>query len=157
MFLFCYTYWNADALLIYYNDIDLAVNTGKTKYMDVGRHRGKWAYQDRWKSENHNYLGSLLTSQNSIHEERKCRLKAGNSSYYSVQTLLSSRLHFMNFKIKIFKIIFPDVLYRYATCSPTSREECRLVLFKNRILSKENGDWSRIQDEELCSLYLHII
>ena len=37
------------------------------------------------------YLGSLSTNQNSIQEEIKCRLKAGNSCYYSVQTLLSSR------------------------------------------------------------------
>ena len=35
------------------------------------------------------YLGCLLTNQNSIQEEIKCRLKAGNSCYYSVQTLLS--------------------------------------------------------------------
>ena len=32
-------------------------------------------------------LGSLVTNQNYIHEEIKCRLKAGNSCYYSVQTL----------------------------------------------------------------------
>ena len=38
------------------------------------------------------FLGSLLTNQNSIQDEMKCRLKAGNSSYYSVQTHLSSRL-----------------------------------------------------------------
>ena len=31
---------------------------------------------------------SLLTNQNSIQEEIKCRLKAGNSCYYSVQTRL---------------------------------------------------------------------
>ena len=33
------------------------------------------------------FLGSLLTNQNSIQEEIKCRIKAGNSCYYSVQTL----------------------------------------------------------------------
>ena len=32
------------------------------------------------------YLGSLLTNQNSTQDEIKCRLKAGNSGYYSVQT-----------------------------------------------------------------------
>ena len=47
------------------------------------------------------YIGSLLTNQNSIQEEIKCRLKAGNSCYYSVQTLLSSRLLSKNLKIKI--------------------------------------------------------
>ena len=46
------------------------------------------------------YLGSLVTNQNSIHEEIKCRLKAGNSCYYSVQTLLSSRFLSKNLKIK---------------------------------------------------------
>ena len=42
-----------------------------------------------------NYLGSLLTNQNSIQEEIQCRIKAGNS-YYSVQTLLSSRFRSKN-------------------------------------------------------------
>ena len=58
------------------------------------------------------YLGSLLTNQNSIQEEIKCRLKVGNSCYYSVQTLLSSRLLSKNLKIKIYKtIILPVLLY----------------------------------------------
>ena len=47
------------------------------------------------------YLGSLVTNQNSIQEEIKCRLKAGNSCYYSVQTLLSSRLLSRNFMTNI--------------------------------------------------------
>ena len=47
------------------------------------------------------YLGSLLTNQNSIQEEIKRRLKGGNSCYYSVQTLLSSRVLSKNLKIKI--------------------------------------------------------
>ena len=33
------------------------------------------------------YLGYLLTNQNSIDEEIKCRRKARNSCYYSVQAL----------------------------------------------------------------------
>ena len=42
------------------------------------------------KVETFKYLGSLLTNQNSIQEE--IIPKAGNSCYYSVQTLLPSRL-----------------------------------------------------------------
>ena len=34
---------NADVLLKASNDIVLAVNTGKTKYMEIGRRRGKMA------------------------------------------------------------------------------------------------------------------
>ena len=42
---------------------------------------------------------SVLKNENSIYEEMKCRLKAGNSCYYSVQTLFSSRLPSENLKI----------------------------------------------------------
>ena len=58
------------------------------------------------------YLRSLLTNQKYIQEEIKCRLKAGNSCYYSVQTLLSTRLLSKKLKIKIYKTItLPGVLY----------------------------------------------
>ena len=55
--------------------------------MEIGRHRanehikiGSNSYE---KLETFNYLGSLLTNQNSIQEEIKFRLKAGNSCYNS--------------------------------------------------------------------------
>ena len=86
------------------------------------------------------YLGSLVTNQNSIQEEIKCRLKAGNSCYYSVQTLLSSRLLSKNLKIKIYKaIIMLVVLYGYEAWSLTLREERRLRVFENRILRRIFG------------------
>ena len=57
-------------------------------------------------------LGSFMINQNSIQEEIKCRLIAGNSCYYSAQTLFSSRLLSKNLKIKIYKtVILPVVLY----------------------------------------------
>ena len=69
------------------------------------------------------YLGSLLINQNSIKEEIKCRLKAGNSSYNSVQRFLSSQLLLKNLKIKIYKIIIiiimPVVLHGCETWSLT--------------------------------------
>ena len=78
-----------------------------------------------------------MTNKNSIQEGIKCRLKAGHSCYYSVQTLLSSRLVSKNLKIKIYKtIILPVVLYGYGTWSHTLREERRLRLFENRILRR---------------------
>ena len=52
-----------------------------------------------------------MTNQSSILQEIKCRLKAGTSCYYSVQTL-SSRLLSKNLKIKIYEsIILLFVLY----------------------------------------------
>jgi hypothetical protein len=45
-----------------------------------------------------------------------------------------------NIKIKIYKIlILPVVLYGCATWSLTLREECRLSVFENRVLSRIYG------------------
>jgi hypothetical protein len=58
------------------------------------------------------YLGMTLTNQNDIHDEIKSRLNSGNSCYYSVKNLLSSRLISKNLKIKVHKtVILPIVLY----------------------------------------------
>ena len=101
-----------------------------------------------------------MINQNYIYEEIKCRLTAGNSCYYSVQTLLSSRLLSKNLKIIHKTTILPVVLYGYETWSLTLREECRLRVFENRILRRmfglkrdENGEWRRLHNEELHSLY----
>ena len=50
-----------------------------------------------------------MTNQNPIQDEIKFRLKAGNSCYYSVQTLFSSRLFSKNLEIKIYKTIILPV------------------------------------------------
>ena len=81
------------------------------------------------------YLGSLVTNENFIQDEIKCRLKAGNSWYYSVQTLLSSRLLSKNLKMKIHKtIILPVVLYGCEAWSLTLKEVRRLGVFENNIM-----------------------
>ena len=53
--------------------------------MEIGRHRGmianahiKIGNNSYEKVKTFKYLGSLLKNQNSIQEEIKCRLKAGN-------------------------------------------------------------------------------
>ena len=64
-------------------------------------------------------------------------------------------------KIKIYKtIILPVVLYGYETWSLTLREESRLRVFENRFLRRifgpkrdENGEWRRLHNDELHSLY----
>ena len=91
----------------------------------------------------------------------KCRLKAGNSCYYSVQTLLSSILLSKNLKFKINNtIILPVVLYGCETCSLTLKEECMLRVFENRILRRiigtkkdEDGEWGMLHNKELHSLF----
>jgi len=60
--------------------------------------------------EEFKYLGTTLTSQNSLQEEIKSRLKSGNACYHSVQNLLSSSLLSKNLKIKIYRTIILSVV-----------------------------------------------
>ena len=83
---------NADVLLNACKNI--SSNPGKTKYMEVGHHRDMMTNEhiridsnSYEKVKTFKYLGSLVTNQNFIQEEIKCRLKAGNSCHYSVQVL----------------------------------------------------------------------
>ena len=78
----------------------------------------------------------------------------------TVQTL-SSRLLSKNLKIKIYKtIILSVLLYGCETWYFTLRDKRRLKVFENRILRQifgpkqyENGEWRRLHNEELHSLY----
>ena len=112
--------------------------------------------------EEFKYLGTTLTSINSIQEEIKSRLKLGNACYYSVQNLLSSSLLFKNLKIKIYRtIILPIVLYGCETWSLTLGKERRLKVFENRVLRRVfgpkrdevTGEWRKLHNEELSDLY----
>jgi hypothetical protein len=90
------------------------------------------------------------------------RLNSGNACYHAVQNLLSSSLLSRNVKIKIYKtIILPVVFYGYETLSLTLREEHRLRVFENRLLSRIFGPkrnevtvgWIKLHNEELHGLY----
>ena len=86
--------------------------------------------------EEFKHLGTTLTNQNSITEEIKSRLSSGGACCHSVQNLLSSRLLSKNLKIKIYRtIILPVVFYGCETWSLTSREERKLRVFENMVLS----------------------
>jgi len=89
-------------------EIGLDVNADKTKYLVMSR--------DKIAGRNHNkktdnrsfemvdefkHLGTKLTNKNSIQEEIKSTLRAGNACYYSVQNLFSSSLLTKNLNIKI--------------------------------------------------------
>jgi hypothetical protein len=77
------------------------------------------------------YLGTTLTNQNDIHDEKKSTLNLGNTCYYSVQNLLSSRLISKDLKTKIYKtLILPVVLYGCETWSLTLWEEHRLRVLR---------------------------
>ena len=104
-------------------------------------------------------------TQNSIHEEIKCRLQSGNAGCYSVQNLLSPSLLSKNIKVKIYRtIILPFVLYGCETWSPTVSVEHRLRMLWNRVLRKifgptrdeVTGEWGRRHNETLYDLYFSL-
>jgi len=79
-----------------------------------------------------------------------------------VYYLLSSRLLSKNLKIKIYRnIILPVVLYGCETWPLTLREERRLRVFENRVLTRVfrpkrdevTGEWRKLHKEELNNLY----
>jgi hypothetical protein len=96
-------------------------------------------------------LGTTLTNQKDIHDEIKSRLNSGNTCYYSVQNLLSSRLISKNMKIKIYKtVLLPVVLYGCETWSLTLGEEHRLRVFENRVLRIFCLKWRKTDRGENC-------
>jgi hypothetical protein len=112
--------------------------------------------------EEFKYLGTNLTSENSIQKEMKSRLRSGNACYHSVQSLLSSRFPSKNLKTKIYRtIILPVVLYGCDAWSLTAREERKLRVSENMVLRRifeprrdeVTGEWRRLHNEELNSLY----
>ena len=81
-----------------------------------------------------------------------------------IPNTLSSRLISKNLKIEVSMTIRkPVVLYDCETWVFTLREECSIIIFKNRIPRRifgprRDGDgvWRRIHNEELHNLYLNI-
>jgi hypothetical protein len=75
-----------------------------------------------------------------MQEEIKSRLSSVNASYFSVQSLLSSRLLSRNVKVKIYKtIILQFVLCGCETWSLTLREEHILRVCENRVMRRMFG------------------
>jgi hypothetical protein len=118
--------------------------------------------------EEFQYFATNLTNQNVIQEEIKSRLRSGNACYNSEQNILSSSLLSKNLKVEMYiNLTLPVLLYGCETWSHTLREERRLRVFENRVLTrilgpkwdKVKGEWRKLNNEELNDLYcsLHII
>ena len=111
--------------------------------------------------EEFKYLGTALTSQNSIQEEIKSRLNSGSACYRSMQNLLSSSLPSKYIKTEINRtVIFPIVLYGCEMWLLTLREKRQLRVFENRVLrifgsrrDEVTREWRKLHNEELNDLY----
>jgi hypothetical protein len=110
---------NREALVVSSKEIGLEVNVDKTKYMVMHRdqragrnHSLKTDNSSFEKVEVFKYLGKILTSQNSIQEEIKSRLKSQNACCHSMQNCWYYSLLGKDAKINIHRtIIFPVFLW----------------------------------------------
>jgi len=114
----------AEALVLASKEIGLEANADKTKNIvmsqdqTAGCNQNIKIYSSSFERvEEFKYLRTTITNQNSVQEEIKNRLKAGNACYYLVQNLLPSSLLFRTLKIKLYRtIILPVVLYVGVDC-----------------------------------------
>ena len=104
----------------------------------------------------------LISKHNYIHEWIKCRPKAGNSCYYSVQTLFVLTC-LENLEIKIYKQYYCHLCYRLCNMVSYTKKGMQVRVFENRILRRifepkqdENGECGRLYNEEFHSLYLSL-
>ena len=83
-------------------------------------------------------------------------MKSGNACHHPVQNLLSFSLLSKNVKFKVYRlIILPVVLYGCETWLLTLREERRLRVFENWVLSRifgskrdeVTGEWRKLLNE----------
>ncbi|KAJ4445204.1 hypothetical protein ANN_07005 [Periplaneta americana] len=124
--------------------------------------RGDYVGSHNSEVEKFKYLGAPVTNINDTREEIKRRINMRNAYYYSVEKLLSSSLLSKNLKVRIYKtIILPVVLYGCETWTLTLREEQRLRVFENKVLTKifvakrdeVTGEWRKLHNAELHALY----
>jgi hypothetical protein len=134
---------NTETLIDASKEVGLEVNAEKTKYMLLSHLQNAGQNHDI-KIDNRSfenvtqlkYLGTTVTNTNLIQEEIKRRLNFSNACCYSVQNLSSLRLLSKNIKIRIYKsMILPVVLYGCEIWSLTVRQEHRLRVFENKVLS----------------------
>jgi hypothetical protein len=95
-------------------------------------------------------------------EEINSRINSVNACYHSVHSFFFSRLPSSNVKVKIYNTIIPPiVLYGCETQSLILREEHKLRVPENRVLSKISGpkgdevmgEWRKLHNGELHNLY----
>jgi hypothetical protein len=110
-----------------------------------------------------NSIAGIRVSGNFLVNDIHQNFEVGNSCYYSVKNLLSSRLLSKNLKIKVYRnIILPVVLYGCETWSLTLRKESRLRVFENGMLRRifepkrdeVTAEWKKkLHDEKLYDPY----
>jgi len=103
------------------------------------------------------YLGSAVNQNNTIEEEIKERIIAGNRAFYTNQKMFQNKLLSKKSKLKLYwTLIRPVVTYACETWVLKENSIQKLMIFERKILRKifgptkeENGLWRIKTNEEL--------
>ena len=129
-------------------------NAGRSSNMKIDNGHFEWLEEFR-------YLGTTLTSQNSVQVEMKNSLMPGNAWYHSVR-IFCLPYCYPKFKSKIHRtVILRFVSYVIETCSLTLTDERRLRVFEYGVLSRifwpkrdeVTGEWKKQHNEKVNDLY----
>ena len=135
------------------------INENKTKYMMCMRkqHRDNKVEIDNMSFESvQSNLGSTVNQNNTIEEEIKERLIAGNKAFYANQKMFQNKLLSKKSKLKLYwTLIRPVVTYACETWVLKENIIQKLMIFERKILRKifgPNGLWRIKTNEELDEL-----
>jgi hypothetical protein len=145
--------------------ICLVINENKTKSMMSTRKQqrgnkletGDMSFES---IQSFKYLGSTVNQNNTIEEEIKEKLIAGNKAFYANQKMFQSKLPSKKSKLKLYwTLIRPIVTYECETWVLKENSIQKLVIFERKILGKVfgptkevNGLWRIKTNEELDEL-----
>ena len=120
----------------------LLINERKTKYMKCTRKQVK---ENKLEIENisfeavqsFKYLGSYVNKNNTIEEEIKERIIAGNKAFYANWKMFQSKLLSKKTKLKLYRtIIRPILTYASETWVLKENSRQKLMIYERKILQK---------------------
>jgi hypothetical protein len=140
----------------------------KTKYLKCTRKQtldGKLSVESMQfgQVESFKYLGSIVNKNNTIEEEIKERIMAGNEAFYANKRMFQGKLLSKRSKLKLYwSVIIPVVTYACETWVLKENVIQKLMIFERKVLRKifgptkqQNGLWRIKTNEELDKLIKH--
>jgi len=121
------------------------MNNNKTKYLYCTRKTIHPTYintgEEQFEQVNSfKYLGTMVNTDNSIEEEIKERIAAGNMAHHVHKTLFSSKLLSLNVKLQLYNaLIRPTVTYAPETWVLQENVTNKLMTFERKITRKIFG------------------
>jgi len=145
--------------------VGLIVNNNKTKYLHCTRKTNRITCVDTGEEQfeqvnSFKYLGTVMNTDNSIEDEIKERIAAGNRAFHVHKKLFTSRLISRNVKLQLYNtLIRPTVTYASETWVLKEHMKNKLLIFERKIMRKifgpirtDDGYWRIRNNQEINDL-----